>query len=59
VGRRKREGNHSSPTNNLIQAQQGNEENGYPVPNSNKTKISDSKEPIYVNKNTSKKKSCK
>jgi hypothetical protein len=37
-GRRKRNGNNSAPKNNLIQDSEGNEENGYPVPDSNKTK---------------------
>jgi hypothetical protein len=44
MGRRKRDGNHSPPQNNLIQDSEGNEENGYPVPDSNKTKINDAKE---------------
>jgi hypothetical protein len=39
MGRRKRVGNHSPPQNKLVQDSEGNEENGYPVPNSNKTKI--------------------
>jgi ABC-type transporter Mla subunit MlaD len=51
VGRRKRDGNHSPPQNNLIQDLEGNEENGYPVPDSNKTKIKDTKEPNDVYKN--------
>jgi hypothetical protein len=33
--RRKRDGNHFLPKNNLIQDSEGNEENGYPVPDSN------------------------
>jgi molecular chaperone DnaK (HSP70) len=52
MGRRKRDGNHSPPKNNLIQDSEGNEENRYPVPDSNKTKINDAKEPNYVHKNT-------
>jgi hypothetical protein len=52
MGRRKREGNHSPTKNNLIQDSEGNEENGYPVPDSNKTKINDTKEPSDVHKNT-------
>jgi hypothetical protein len=44
MGRRKRDGNHSPPQNNLIQESEGNEENGYPVPDSNKTKINDTKD---------------
>jgi hypothetical protein len=43
--RRKRDGNHSSPQNNLIQDSEGYEENRYPVPASNKTKTNDTKEP--------------
>jgi hypothetical protein len=50
--RRKRDGNHSTPQNNLIKDSEGNEENGYPVPDSNKTKINDTKEPNNVHKNT-------
>jgi hypothetical protein len=38
--------------NNLIQDSEGNEQNGYPVPDSNKTKINDTKELNNVNKNT-------
>jgi hypothetical protein len=50
--RRKRDGNHSPPKNNLIQDSEGNEENGYQVPDSNKTKINDAKEPNDVHQNT-------
>jgi DNA anti-recombination protein RmuC len=50
MGRRKRDGNHSPPKNNLIQDSEGNEENGYPVPDSNKTKINDGKEPSNAHK---------
>jgi hypothetical protein len=35
----------------LMQDWEGNEENGYPDPDSNKTKINDTKEPIDVHKN--------
>jgi hypothetical protein len=38
------------PKNNLIQDSEGNEENGYPVIDLNKTKINDTKEPNDVNK---------
>jgi hypothetical protein len=48
MGRRKRYGNHSPQNTNLIQ---DSEENGYPVPDSNKTKINDAKEPNDVHKN--------
>jgi molecular chaperone DnaK (HSP70) len=51
-GKKKKAGNHSpSPQKNLIQDSEGNEENGYPVPDSNKTNISDTKEPNDVHKN--------
>jgi hypothetical protein len=42
--RQKRNRNHSSPQNDIIQNSEGNEENRYPVPDSNKTKIN-TKEP--------------
>jgi hypothetical protein len=51
MGRWKRNGNHSPPKNNLIQDSEGNEENGYPVPDSNKTKINYTKEPNEAHKN--------
>jgi hypothetical protein len=38
MGRRKRDGNHSPSKNNLIQDSEGNEKNGYSVPDSNKTR---------------------
>jgi hypothetical protein len=57
--RRKRDGNHSSPKNHLIQDSEGNEENRYPVLDFNKTKINDTKEPRNAHKNTLKKESCK
>jgi hypothetical protein len=34
--RRKRDGNHSPPQNKLVQDSEGNEENGYPGPQSKK-----------------------
>jgi hypothetical protein len=37
---------------NLMQDSEGNEEKGYPVPDFNKTKINDTKEPIDAHKNT-------
>jgi hypothetical protein len=49
--RRRREGNHSLQKNNLIQESEGNEENGYPVPDPNKTMINN-KEPINTHENT-------
>jgi hypothetical protein len=57
--RRKRDGNHSSPQNNLIQDSEGNEENGYPVPDPNKTKLMIPRNPVIPTKPSSKKKSCK
>jgi hypothetical protein len=44
IGRWKRVGKCSPHKNNLIQDSEGNEENRYPVPDSNKTKINDAKE---------------
>jgi hypothetical protein len=38
MGRRERDGSHSHPQNKLMNSE-GNEDNGYPVPDSNKTKI--------------------
>jgi hypothetical protein len=52
MGRRKRDGNHSPSKNNLTKDSEGNEENRYPVLDSNKTRINDTKEPNDVNKNT-------
>jgi hypothetical protein len=51
MGRQKRDGNHSPAKNNLIRVSEGNEENGYPVPDSNKTNINDTKEPKDAQKN--------
>jgi hypothetical protein len=50
----RRDGNHSPQKNNLIQNSEGNEENGYLVPDSNKTKINDTKEPSDAHKNMEK-----
>jgi molecular chaperone DnaK (HSP70) len=52
MGRCKRDGNHSPHKNNLIHDSEGNEENGYPVPDSNKTKINYAKEPNETHKDT-------
>jgi hypothetical protein len=49
--RRKRDGNHSNQKNNLIQNSERNEENGHSVPDSNKSKINDAKQPNDVHKN--------
>jgi hypothetical protein len=43
--------NHFPPKNNLLQDSEGNEQNGYPVLDSNKTKINSSKEPNDAHKN--------
>jgi Zn-finger protein len=51
MGKRKRDGNNYPQKNNLIQDSEGNEENGYLVLDSNKTKINNTKEPNYVHKN--------
>jgi hypothetical protein len=51
MGRQKRDGNHSLPKNKFVQDSEGNKENGYPVPNSNKTKISYAKETNESHKN--------
>jgi hypothetical protein len=40
-----------SPQNNLIQDSEGNEENRYPVPDSNKTKINYTKKSNEAHKN--------
>jgi hypothetical protein len=45
IGRWKRDGNHSPPKDKLVQDSQGNEENRYPDPHSNKTNINCAKEP--------------
>jgi hypothetical protein len=50
--RQKRDGNHSPPKNKLIQDSEGNEENGYLVLDSNKTKIIYAKENNEEHKNT-------
>jgi cell division ATPase FtsA len=50
--RRRRNGNHFLKKKNLIQDSEENEENGYPAPDPNKTKINDTKEPSNAHKNT-------
>jgi hypothetical protein len=54
MGRRKKDGNHSSPPpkNKVVQDLEQNEENGYSDPDSNKTKINYTKEPNVAHKNT-------
>jgi hypothetical protein len=51
LGRQKRHGNLSGSQNKIIQDSEGNEENGYPVPDSNKSKINYPKEPNEAHKN--------
>jgi hypothetical protein len=51
MGRQKRDGNHSPPPKKLVQDSEENEENGYPDPDSNKTKINYTKEPKEDHKN--------
>jgi hypothetical protein len=55
TGRKKRDGNHSPPNNKLVQDSEGNEENGYPAPDTNKTKIDYPKESNEAHKNILKK----
>jgi hypothetical protein len=50
-GKKKKGWKSFSPQNNLIQDSNGNEENRYPVPDSNKTKTNDTKESNDVHKN--------
>jgi hypothetical protein len=50
MGRQKRYGNHSPPKNKLVQGSEGNEENRYPDPDSNKTKKNYAKEPKEAHK---------
>jgi DNA-binding protein YbaB len=52
MGRQKRDGNHSTPQNKLVQDSDRNEENRYTDPDSNKTKINYTKGPNKVHKNT-------
>jgi hypothetical protein len=53
MGRQKRDGKHSPPPRNkLVHESEGNEENGYPVPDSNKTKIYYPKKPNEAHKST-------
>jgi hypothetical protein len=52
MGRQKRMENHSLPKNKLVQDSEVNEENGYPVPDFNKTKMDYPKETNKAHKNT-------
>jgi hypothetical protein len=45
MGRRRRDGNHSPQKNNSIEDSERNEENGYPIPDPNKTMINITKKP--------------
>jgi hypothetical protein len=51
MGRWKKEGNQFSPSNNLVQEPEENEENRYSDPYSNKMKINYAKEPNEAHKN--------
>jgi hypothetical protein len=51
MGRRKRERNYSLPKNKVLQDLERNEENRYPDPDSNKTKINYTKESNKAHKN--------
>jgi hypothetical protein len=46
------DGNHSPHKSNLIQDSERNEEDGYPLPDSNKTNINNTKDPNDTHKNT-------
>jgi hypothetical protein len=59
IGRRKRDGKHSSLKNKVVQDLGQNEENGYSDPDSKKTNINYTKEPNEDHKNILKKKFCK
>jgi hypothetical protein len=52
MGRRKREETIPQPQNKVLQDLEWNEENIYPDPDSNKTKINYTKEPNEAHKNT-------
>jgi uncharacterized membrane protein YcgQ (UPF0703/DUF1980 family) len=52
MGRWKNDGNHSPRKNKLAQDSEGNEENGYPDPDSNKTKVNYTKESSKAHRNT-------
>jgi hypothetical protein len=51
MGRRKRNWNHSPSKNKVVKNLEQNKENGYPDPDSNKTKINYTKEPNEAQKN--------
>jgi hypothetical protein len=52
MGRWKRDRKHSPPKNKVVQDSEGNEENGFPDSDSNKTHINYKKEYNEVHKNT-------
>jgi hypothetical protein len=52
MGRRRKDGNHSPQKDNSIQDSGGNEENGYPVSDLNKTVINVTKEPSEIHQKT-------
>jgi hypothetical protein len=52
MGRRKRDGNNSPPQNKVVQYLDQNEENRYPDPDSNKTKLNYTMESNEAHKNT-------
>jgi hypothetical protein len=54
MGRQKKDGSHSPLKNELVQDSEENEENGYPDPDSNKTKINYTKGPNKAHKDTMK-----
>jgi hypothetical protein len=60
MGKCKKEGNYFLPNNKLVQEPEGNEENRYPDPDSNKMKDKLCQKPNETHKNNLKeKKSCK
>jgi hypothetical protein len=56
--RQKKEGNQFPPNNKLVQGPEGNEENKYSDPDSNKTKINYAKDPMKPTRTTRNKNSC-
>jgi hypothetical protein len=56
TGRQKKQGNQFPHSNKLVQELEGNEENRYSDPNSNKMKINYAKEPNEAHKNNLKEK---
>jgi hypothetical protein len=59
MGKRSRNGKHSPQKNNSIQDSVGNEENGYTVPDSNKTMINVIKKPSDTHRKSLKEESSK